>query len=103
MKEKKADTVAEHLRATSDKEGQELDIPLHQRLGRARTLTDDLMPRCVLRCGPGSAGGQSTTGAKELRVHRDCATQERPTPRSNVPSLSHAALATPCVGSASRY
>ena len=77
MKEKMADTVAEHLRATSDKEGQELDIPLHQRLGRARTLTDDLMPRCVLRCGPGSAGGQSTTGAKELRVHRDCATQER--------------------------
>ena len=47
MKEKKADTVAEHLRATSDKEGQELDIPLHQRLGRARTLTDNLMPRCV--------------------------------------------------------
>ena len=78
MKEKKADTVAEHLRATSDKEGQELDIPLHQRLGRARTLTDDLMPRCVLRCGSGSAGGQSTTGVtKELCVHRDCATQER--------------------------
>ena len=77
MKEKMADTVAEHLRATSDKEGQELDIPLHQRLGRARTLTDDLMPRCVLRCGSGSAGGQSTTGVKELCVHRDCATQER--------------------------
>ena len=47
MKEKMADTVAEHLRATSDKEGQELDIPLHQRLSRARTLTDDLMPRCA--------------------------------------------------------
>ena len=60
MKEKMADTVAEHLRATSDKEGQELDIPLHQRLGRARTLTDDLMPRCVLRCGSGSGGALDT-------------------------------------------
>ena len=77
MKEKMADTVAEHLRATSDKGVQELDNLIHQRLRSARTLTDNLMPRCALRCGPGSAGGQSTTGAKELRVHRDCATQER--------------------------
>ena len=45
MKEKKADTVAEHLRATSDKGVQELDNLIHQRLRRARTLTDNLMPR----------------------------------------------------------
>ena len=81
MKEKMADTVAEHLRATSDKEGQELDIPLHQRLGRARTHPDrrsDAEVCPALRFGKRRRSVvESTTGVKELCVHRDCATRER--------------------------